>query len=168
MGSTANNDTAASRDTQYNLDQVMEVLFTGEAFVFDEATPPVAFNPFYVFIQGFDKIDVNIGTTCHALKNFAVTAAQPQAVGEALGNHLTQRTIVAGNSDDIGMSFLLGRLVAFVSVGDHRGADQRIDQSFNVAFHGHYYDSLWSYNNVSCLFVGGESTCIDAMPLFSL
>jgi len=61
MGATTNNDTAVQGDTQYNLDQVMEVLFTGEAFAADETMPPVAFNPFNMFIQCFYQIDINIG-----------------------------------------------------------------------------------------------------------
>jgi len=63
MGTTANDDPTVPGDTQYNLDQVMELLFTGEAFAVDEATPPVAINPFNMFIQCFDQLGIDIGPT---------------------------------------------------------------------------------------------------------
>jgi hypothetical protein len=79
---------------------------------------------------------------CNRLKNFAVTAAHPQVVGKKLSNRLTLRSIVAGSGEDIGLPFLFGRLIAFVAVGHHRSAGQRLDHSFHTAFHDHYYDSL--------------------------
>ena len=146
MATPTNNDTAVLGDTQNNFDQVMEILFAGKGLTLEVAMPPVAFNPLDMFIQSFHQFDTDVGTTSNALQNFPVTTAHAETIGEKLSKRLTLRTIVAGNGDDIDLPLLLDSLTAVFALGHHCSADQRSYQSFHIAFHGRYYDSLRLYN----------------------